>query len=180
MSGDIIIRIAQQSDVCFVQNIITEIEDAAKDPATGICKRTAAFLTQKITAGLSVIAVTQQGDWVGFCYIQEWDQARFVSSCALVIAPAFRNHGIAGAIKARIAELAKDKYPTASLFGLTTSSAVMKINSQLGYEAVTYSEITGDSGFWDSCQGCVNYDILQRNERKRCLCTAMLCRKEVS
>ena len=50
----------------------------------------------------------------------------------------------------------------------------MKINSELGYEPVTYSELTNDDAFWAGCQSCINYDILISKERKNCLCTAML------
>ena len=50
----------------------------------------------------------------------------------------------------------------------------MKINSDLGYEPVTYSELTDDDEFWAGCKSCVNYDILVSKERKNCMCTAML------
>ena len=50
----------------------------------------------------------------------------------------------------------------------------MKINSDLGYEPVTYSELTDDEDFWAGCKSCVNYDILMSKERKNCMCTAML------
>jgi hypothetical protein len=50
----------------------------------------------------------------------------------------------------------------------------MKINSELGYEPVTYSELTTDEEFWKGCQSCVNYDILVSKGRKNCMCTAML------
>lgn len=173
MSGDITIRIAQESDVCYVQTIIAEIDNAAKDPTTGICRRTASFLVKKMREGLAVIAVSPSNEWAGFCYIQEWEEARFVSSCALVIAPAARHTGIASVIKTKIFELARQRYPQAILFGLTTSSAVMKINSKLGYQPVPYAAITKDSGFWDSCRGCQHYEILQRQNRTNCLCTAM-------
>ncbi|MCE3283657.1 MAG: acetyltransferase [Chitinophagaceae bacterium] len=62
----------------------------------------------------------------------------------------------------------------AKIFGLTTGLAVMKINSDLGYEPVTYSELTQDEAFWAGCRSCVNHDILMSKERKNCLCTAML------
>jgi hypothetical protein len=52
--------------------------------------------------------------------------------------------------------------------------AVMKINSDLGYEPVTYSELTDDEEFWAGCKSCVNYDILMSKDRKNCMCTAML------
>ncbi len=50
----------------------------------------------------------------------------------------------------------------------------MKINSDLGYEPVTYSELTNDEEFWKGCQSCVNYEILMSRSRKNCMCTAML------
>ena len=82
--------------------------------------------------------------------------------------------GIAKNIKGRIFQLSRKKYPEAKIFGLTTGLAVMKINSDLGYEPVTYSELTDDENFWAGCKSCVNYDILMSKERKNCLCTAML------
>jgi len=65
-------------------------------------------------------------------------------------------------------------FPEAKLFGLTTSLPVMKINSELGYEPVTFSELTDDDAFWKGCQSCVNYEILQTKNRSNCLCTGML------
>jgi hypothetical protein len=50
----------------------------------------------------------------------------------------------------------------------------MKINSDLGYRPVTFSELTDDDKFWDGCSSCPNYDILNKNDRKHCLCTGML------
>ena len=50
----------------------------------------------------------------------------------------------------------------------------MKINSDLGYEPVTYSELTNDEEFWKGCRSCVNYEILMSKGRKNCMCTAML------
>ena len=63
---------------------------------------------------------------------------------------------------------------TAKLFGLTTSTAVMKINTLLGYKKVQFSELTSDNDFWKGCSSCVNYDILTSTDRKHCLCTGML------
>ena len=50
----------------------------------------------------------------------------------------------------------------------------MKINSELGYEPVTYSQLSQDENFWKGCQSCVNYDILMSKNRQNCMCTAML------
>ena len=50
----------------------------------------------------------------------------------------------------------------------------MKINTELGYVPVTFSELTDDPVFWKGCESCVNYDILCRNNYTKCLCTGML------
>ena len=50
----------------------------------------------------------------------------------------------------------------------------MKINSDLGYQPVTFSELTDDEEFWKGCSGCVNYEILMSKNRKMCFCTGML------
>ena len=50
----------------------------------------------------------------------------------------------------------------------------MKMNSALGYKPVTFSELTDDQSFWNGCQTCKNFDVLQRTKQKMCLCTGML------
>ncbi len=141
---------------------------------TGIATRTPEYIEQKIDEGKAIIAVTDQNEWVGFCYIETWSHGAYVANSGLIVAPAFRKTGVAKAIKKKIFNLSRKKYPDAKLFGLTTGLAVMKINSDLGYEPVTYGELTQDEAFWAGCKSCVNYDILMGKERKNCMCTAML------
>ena len=127
-----------------------------------------------IFSSKAVIAFTQDGIWAGFCYIETWGHGEYVANSGLIVAPVFRKGGLARAIKKRIFELSRLKYPDAKVFGLTTGLAVMKINSELGYEPVTYSELTTDEVFWENCKSCVNCPILMSKQRKNCLCTAML------
>ncbi len=141
---------------------------------TGIAKRSPEYIRTKMEEGKAVIALTPSGDWVGFCYIEAWGHGQFVANSGLVVSPKFRGSGVATRIKHKIFELSRVKYPEAKIFGLTTGLAVMKINSELGYKPVTYSELTDDEDFWKGCQSCVNYDILMSKERKNCLCTGML------
>ena len=141
---------------------------------TGIAKRSPDYISMKMEEGKAVIAHTPEGEWVGFCYIETWSHGEYVANSGLIVAPAFRKTGVAKSIKKRIFELSREKYPDAKLFGLTTGLAVMKINSDLGYEPVTYSELTQDEAFWAGCKSCVNHDILMAKGRKNCLCTAML------
>lgn len=173
-NSSIIIRAAIDTDTKYATIITAEMESSAKVRGTGIAKRSSAYVAQKITEGKAVIALTNVGEWVGFCYIEAWGHDSFVANSGLIVAPAFRKSGVAKRIKEKIFQLSRQKYPEAKIFGLTTGLAVMKINSDLGYEPVTYSELTDDEQFWAGCKSCVNYDILMSKDRKNCMCTAML------
>ena len=170
---NIIIRVATPADKIYSETITSEMEASAKARGTGIAKRSPEYISQKIDEGKAVIAITNDGKWAGFCYIETW-QGEYVANSGLIVAPDYRKSGVAKSIKQRIFALSREKYPEAKIFGLTTGLAVMKINSDLGYEPVTYSELTQDEAFWAGCKSCVNYDILMAKERKNCLCTAML------
>lgn len=173
-NSSIIIRAALLADVDYADTITAEMESSAKARGTGIAKRSSTYVAQKIAEGKAVIAVTESGQWVGFCYIEAWGHDSFVANSGLIVSPAFRKSGVAKKIKEKIFQLSREKYPEAKIFGLTTGLAVMKINSDLGYEPVTYSELTDDDQFWAGCKSCVNYDILVSKDRKNCMCTAML------
>ena len=173
-TSNIIIRTAIPADTAYATIITAEMESSAKARGTGIAKRSPEYITQKIMEEKAVIAVTTDGAWVGFCYIEAWGHDSFVANSGLIVAPEYRKSGIAKAIKQKIFQLSRQKYPHAKIFGLTTGLAVMKINSDLGYEPVTYSELTDDDQFWAGCKSCVNYDILMSKDRKNCMCTAML------
>jgi hypothetical protein len=172
--NNIIIKVADSNDIKYAVTITSEMENSAKARGTGIAKRSPDYIEKKILEGKAVIAVTTDGTWVGFCYIEAWGHDEFVANSGLIVSPAFRKSGVAKQIKKRIFDLSREKYPDAKIFGLTTGLAVMKINSELGYEPVTYSELTDDEDFWAGCKSCVNFDILMSKERKNCMCTAML------
>ena len=174
MDNHIIIRIATPDDKIYATTITGEMETSAMARGTGIAKRSPEYIEQKIDEGKAVIAVTGDGKWAGFCYIETWGHGEYVANSGLIVAPEFRKSGVAKSIKQKIFALSREKYPNAKIFGLTTGLAVMKINSDLGYEPVTYSELTQDEDFWAGCKSCVNYEILMSKERKNCMCTAML------
>ena len=170
---NIIIRVATPEDKIYAKTITDEMESSAQARGTGIAKRSPEYIAEKIDEGKAVVALTEDGTWVGFCYIETWE-GEYVANSGLIVAPEFRKSGMAKSIKQKVFQLSREKYPEAKIFGLTTGLAVMKINSDLGYEPVTYSELTQDEKFWAGCKSCVNYDILMSKERKNCLCTAML------
>lgn len=166
--------VASEAHAGYAQQICDEMAESAKARGTGIARRSPEYVANKMREGKAVIALHHDGTWAGFCYIETWSHGQFVANSGLIVNPQFRKCGLAKAIKHRIFELSREKYPQAKIFGLTTGLAVMKINSELGYEPVTFSELTQDENFWKGCQSCVNYDILTAKNRKNCLCTAML------
>jgi len=167
------IHYATQKHESYAQAICELIESAAKQRGTGIAKRDPEYIKSKMVNGNAVIAL-EQGKLAGFCYIEIWESKKYVANSGLIVHPEFRGQGLAKKIKAAAFELSRKKYPQSKLFGITTSLPVMKINSDLGYRPVTFSELTQDKTFWSGCQSCPNYDILTRNDRKNCLCTGML------
>lgn len=170
----IITRVAARADVKYVYTILEEMERSARVRGTGIARRTPQSICQKIYDGKAVIAVTAGGDWVGFSYIEAWSGGQFVSNSGLIVNPAYRGGGVATVIKNHIFRLSCSRYPAAKVFSITTGEAVKKMNTRLGFQPVSYSEITRDEKFWDQCRQCVNYSKLQSESRQRCLCTAML------
>ncbi len=165
---------ATEQHLHYADIICTEMAESAKLRGTGIAKRTPSYLQAKMLEGKAVIAITSTNEWAGFCYIETWQNGEYVANSGLIVAPQFRKHGLAKSIKEKVFQLSRKKYPNAKIFGLTTGLAVMKINSDLGYEPVPYSELTNDTQFWEGCKSCVNYDILTSKEFKNCLCTGML------
>ena len=171
--SEIKVEVASLKHLPYVPEILKTIEDAAKVRGTGIAKRKPEYVESKIREGKAIIAM--DGDnFVGFCYIESWSHEKFVANSGLIVKSEYRGRGVATAIKKKAFELSRERFPEAKIFGLTTGQAVMNINTQLGYVPVTFGELTDDDTFWKGCESCVNYDVLCRNDRTRCLCTGML------
>ncbi|MFT6055340.1 MAG: hypothetical protein ACJAS3_002759 [Roseivirga sp.] len=168
------VRVATEDDVRYTDEIIEEIANSAKVRGTGIARRTPEYVSHKMREGKAVLALTEKGEWAGFCYIEVWSHEKFVANSGLIVSQKFRGQGLSKQIKGVIFNLSRKRYPEAKIFGLTTGAAVLKINSELGYKPVIYSELTQDEDFWKGCQSCVNFDILTAKKRENCICTAML------
>jgi GNAT superfamily N-acetyltransferase len=168
------IHITDKSFIQYAEEICSLIEESAVQRKTGIAKRPVEYIRRKIEEGKAVICITEEKKLAGFCYIETWSNADYVANSGLIVYPDFRHKGLAKRIKRKAFELSRKLYPKAKLFGLTTSLAVMRINSELGYRPVTFSELTQDEQFWKGCSSCANYDILNRMNHVHCLCTGML------
>lgn len=170
----IFVRIAHINDTKYATEIANETELSAISRGSGISKRSPELIAEKIKEGKAVIAVTATGEWVGFSYFEVWESGAFISNSGLIVAPKFRNGGVAKAIKERVFKMSRRMYPNAKIFSITSGAAIMKMNSRLGFEPVSFAEITHDEHFWEGCKSCVNYAILENKKRCNCLCTAML------
>lgn len=165
--------IADKSHSVYAEIICQTIAESAAVRGTGIAKRTPEYITTKMENGNAVIAL--DGDkFAGFCYIEKWGHGKFVANSGLIVHPDYRNIGLAKKIKHKVFAHSRKKFPDAKVFSITTGFAVMKMNTDLGYKPVPFSELTDDPTFWDGCQTCKNYDVLTRTNRKMCLCTGML------
>jgi len=170
---DYVLRIATSEDLPHAAKICAWYRLSAQERGTGIAQRTEAYLHTKMLAGDAVISF-ENNKPIGFCYIEKFQDKQYVSNSGLIVHRDYRGQGLATSIKKAAFELARRKYPEAKIFGITTSDAVMKINSDLGYRATTFSNLTLDETFWKGCASCRNYDILMRNDRRMCLCTGMI------
>lgn len=170
---DVNICVANISHVKYAERICELVYISALERGTGIAKRTPEYIAEKMIAGKAVIALAAD-EVVGFSYIETWSHSKFVANSGLVIAHEYRQSGLARRVKARIFELSRTMYPDAKIFSITTGLAVMKLNTELGFKPVTFSELTDDKDFWKGCEGCINFDILQRNNHRMCLCTGLL------
>jgi GNAT superfamily N-acetyltransferase len=171
--NEITVMVADASHEKYIDTILTTIEEAAKMRGTGIAKRSHEYLATKMREAKAVIALS--GDrFAGFSYIETWGNKQYVTTSGLIVHPDFRGLGIARRIKDLTFTLARTRWPHAKIFSLTSGAAVMAMNTRLGYQPVTFADLTDDEAFWRGCEGCINFDVLQRTNRRYCICTAML------
>ena len=166
--------VADESHAVYADEICEEIFLSARERGTGIARRTPEYIIEKMMAGKAVIALSEDGRFAGFSYIETWGGKEYVANSGLIVAHAFRGIGLAMKIKSRIFQLSRERYPKAKIFSITTGAAVMKMNYELGFRPVTFAALTDDPEFWKGCQGCRNYGILESNDYRMCLCTGLL------
>jgi hypothetical protein len=150
------------------------IEDGAKKRGIGRGRRSPELISRRIAEGRAVIATTPDGNLIGFSYVETYENNAFVVNSGLIVKESWRGHRVGKEIKYKVFELGRELFPAAKVFGITTSAAVMKMNTDLGYKPVAYSQIPQSEEFWKGCNTCPFVDILNRTQRKVCLCTAML------
>ena len=165
---EINVMVAEECHTRFAEEICDEIYSSSLERKTGIAKRTPEYICEKIRAGKAVIAVSEDGRFAGFSYIESWGGKSFVANSGLIVAHAFRGMGIAKRIKEQTFLLSR------RLFPITTGAAVMKMNYEFGFRPVPFTELTDDPEFWKGCEGCRHFDILQSHDYKMCICTGLL------
>ncbi|WP_289458549.1 GNAT family N-acetyltransferase, partial [Klebsiella pneumoniae] len=89
----------------------------------------------------AVIALTKDGRFAGFSYIETWENMQYVTTSGLIVHPDFRGHHVAKRIKDMTFTLARTRWPHAKIFSLTSGAAVMAMNTALGYQPVTFADL---------------------------------------
>ena len=168
------VMVADASHSKYAQEICDEIYTSSLERKTGIANRTPEYIIQKMVAGKAVIALTDEGEFAGFSYIESWGGKKFVANSGLIVAHKFRGMGIAKLIKEQTFMLSRKLFPDAKIFSITTGAAVMKMNYEFGFRPVPCTELTDDPEFWKGCVGCRHFDILVSHDYKMCICTGLL------
>ena len=168
------VMVASECHSRYADEICDEILLSARERGTGIARRTPEYIIDKMKAGKAIIAISEDGRFAGFSYIETWGGKTYVANSGLIVAHAFRGIGLAMRIKTRIFQLSRELVPDAKIFSITTGAAVMKMNYELGFRPVTFAALTDDPEFWKGCQGCRNFGILESNRYRMCLCTGLL------
>ena len=168
------VRIANADDATYAELLCEWYEESARMRKTGIAKRNPVYLERKMRNGNAVIAFDDEDQLAGFSYIETYEEEKFVVNSGLIVRLDLRSSGIGREIKHAVFELSRTKFPKSKIFSITTSLAVMRMNTKLGYKPVTFSELTQSDEFWNGCKSCKNYHILMDNERERCICTGLV------
>lgn len=148
---------------------------SAAKRGTHVEPRTPDFVRKKMDAGLAVIAINPETEeWTGFCYLEVWQHKKFVANSGLIVSPEYRGMGISTGIKIELFELCREKFPYAKILSLTTSPAVIHVNTELGYKIVPYSTILKDKLFLKGCNSWINFTDLMNNDHSNPHHIAML------
>ncbi|WP_185851910.1 argininosuccinate synthase domain-containing protein [Blattabacterium cuenoti] len=167
------VRVSHEEDTKYAFLICKKIKESAKIRGTGIAKKDPEYIKSKMIHGNAVIAFCDE-KLAGFSYLETFQNEEFIVNSGLIVFPEFRKQGLAKIIKIKIFQLSRKKFPNSKIFSITTSNPVIKINTELGFKPVAFSELPHSEKFWKGCQSCANFDILTRNQRKMCLCTGLL------
>ena len=168
------VRIANADDAKYAELLCEWYEESARMRKTGIAKRNPVYLERKMRNGNAVIAFDDDDQVAGFSYIETYEEEKFVVNSGLIVRLDLRSSGIGKEIKKSVFQLSRTKFPKSKIFSITTSLAVMRMNTKLGYKPVTFSELTQSDEFWNGCKSCKNYHILMDNDRERCICTGLV------
>ena len=129
--------VADSSHYRFAQEICDEVYVSAQERGTGIAKRTPEYIIGKMQAGKAVIAVSEDGRFAGFSYIESWGGKKYVANSGLIVAHAFRGIGLAKRIKERVFQLSRELFPDAKILCRSRSSPTTPSSGKAARAAAT-------------------------------------------
>lgn len=170
---NIIVLTANERHHRYIPDILAAIYQASQVKGNSIVMRDPDYLAQKMDEGKAVIALDGEV-FVGFCYIECWQDGQFVANSGLIVRPEYRGRGIASRIKGQIFRVCREMFPQAKIFGITKSQAVIRMNKRLGFLEVGYAELTDDPRFWKGCDTCPHFPTLLASGYQNCECHGLL------
>ena len=109
---DLKVLVAGEEHLRYVDEINDTIERASKERGTGIARRTHDYIASKISEGKAIIALDGE-QFAGFCYIETWNDYKYVANSGLIVHWDYRGQGLARKIKHKAFQLSRKKYPEA-------------------------------------------------------------------
>ncbi|MEY4539154.1 MAG: hypothetical protein RLZZ306_911, partial [Bacteroidota bacterium] len=67
------VQVATTEHLPLAEAICFEMEESAKARGTGIAKRSPEYLRAKMQEGKAIIALDNEGQFIGFCYVETWE-----------------------------------------------------------------------------------------------------------
>ena len=106
------VMVAEERHTVYSEAICEEIYISSLERKTGIANRSPEYVNEKIRAGKAVIALTDEGEFAGFSYIESWGGKSFVANSGLIVAHKFRGmvHQQADKLTGRITGTSYDTY----------------------------------------------------------------------
>ncbi len=164
----IAVRVARRSDVVHVRRIQSLMLEARESGAI-LAPRDDDYLVSAIREGRAVVVLHGE-TLVGFAAAHAWEEERYVSHSAMIVAPALRGRGLSRRMKSKLIELTRRRWPNAAILSLTLSNQVERLNKSFGFEPVPYCDLTKDPEFWKGCESCIHFPNLKRNQQQDCHC----------
>ncbi len=116
-----------------------------------MCSQNKEDLAKQILNGNSILAFWDS-KWIGYCYLQVWEN--YSEICGSVVVPSFRKRGFGTKLKKACLELALAKYPEKDVITLS-HDASLRVSLKLGFKIQDKRKFHPE--LWEMCPQCTSF-----------------------